>query len=77
VSAGQRPARHHVSTSTVGRRHQTVRCPPEKEGNQLDDFVTVANKDVQCALDCPVHPMTEGNLLFPNEGATTFGPLGL
>jgi hypothetical protein len=84
VSVGQRLSRQgndrlagYVSTPTVGKGHPTVRCPPEREGNQSDDFVTVANKDVRCTLDCPLHPRTEGNLLFPNEGATTFGPLGL
>jgi hypothetical protein len=69
----QRNSRHanHISVPMVGRGHRTVWCPPEKEGSQSDDSVTIADKDVLCALDCPVHPQIEGNQEFAKEGATT------
>jgi hypothetical protein len=56
-------------------RHWTVRCPPEMEGYQSTDAVTIAAKPVQCAPNCPVHSLIEGNLEFPKEGATTLWPL--
>jgi hypothetical protein len=72
----------HVSIVMVGKghrtcpvRHRAVRCPPEMEGYQSTDAVTIAAKPVRCAPDCPVHPLIEGNLEFPKEGATTLWPL--
>jgi hypothetical protein len=32
----------HISAPTVGWEHRTVRCPPEKEGGQSTDKVTIA-----------------------------------
>jgi hypothetical protein len=66
----------HVSTTTVEKGQQTclvghriVWCPPEMEGYQSTDAVTVADQSVQCAPDCSVHPRIKGNLEFPMERA--------
>jgi hypothetical protein len=39
--------------------------------------VAIAAEVVRCAQDNPVHPRTEGNLQFPNEGAIAPWPLGV
>src|SRR5688500_14709370 len=72
----------HVSSKLVGKghltclvHHRTIRCPPEMEGYQSTDAVTVAVQSVWYAPNCPVHTWTEGNMKFPKEGAMTPCPL--
>jgi hypothetical protein len=51
--------------------HQTIRCPPEKEGDQSDDSVAVVDRMPGVSLDSLVHPRAEGNSRLPNEGCHT------
>jgi hypothetical protein len=54
-----------------------VQCTTEQSGAHQER--KVANQMIQRLLQTrmsgPVHPRTEGNLQFPNEGATTPRPL--
>jgi hypothetical protein len=55
--------------------HRTVRCPPEKESNQSDYSVVVADRVSGVPPDYAVHPQTEGNQRLLNGTSTTPRPL--
>jgi hypothetical protein len=66
----------HINASTVGWGHWTVECPPEKEGGQSPNSVTVVAEAVRYAPDSSMHPRTEESVEFSKEGATTPRPFG-
>jgi hypothetical protein len=55
--------------------HQTVWCPPKKEGNHSVDSVSIAQELSRAPQDSLVHSRIEDNQGLLNGGATTPMPL--
>jgi hypothetical protein len=70
-SVVQRSVDRHVSAPTVGRGHSIVWCATHPKRK-----ASITRSGDRCSRGCLAHSRIEGNLQFPNEGATTPWPLG-